>query len=202
MQLLDAAFTRRMTRDFSDEEVALPELDTLLAAANRAPSAGLSEGVDLLVLSSAVRRERFWQLLGDEAWLADETRSAPLRRAPLVLLPVADPSAYLDRYGAPDKAASSLSGLSLGEWPVAYWTVDAAFAVMTLLLGAEVLGLGALFFHLHGREETLIDGLGLPPGRVLIGAVALGHRRGGGAPPTSLTRRRRGLDEVVHRDEW
>ena len=36
-------------------------LDAILDAALRAPSAGFTQGVSLLVLSSATERETFWQ---------------------------------------------------------------------------------------------------------------------------------------------
>ena len=55
------------------------------------------------------------------------------------------------RYAEPDKAATGL-GRSAAAWPVPYWTVDAAFAVMTLLLAAEDAGLGALFFGVFQGE--------------------------------------------------
>lgn len=90
-------------------------------------------------------------------------------------MPIADPDAYVERYSSEDKAHSSLHGLPAASWPVPYWIVDAAFSVMLFLLAATDIGLGALFFRLHAPERDVLAGLGLPPDRVTIGAVALGY---------------------------
>jgi hypothetical protein len=71
---------------------------------------------------------------------------------------------------------------------VPYPLVDAAFATMVVLLSAEKAGVGALFFHLQGRERAVLDGLGVPERFGTIGALALGfadpdaHRSAGRAP--------------------
>ena len=56
-----------------------------------------------------------------------------------------------------------------------YWLVDSSFAVMLLLLAATDAGLGALFFRLHHDPALLLGALGVPEGRQVIGAVALGY---------------------------
>jgi nitroreductase len=78
---------------------------------------------------------------------------------------------------------------------------------MTLLLAAEDLGLGALFFGVFRGERELRQRLGIPPGLELLGAVALGHP----APPTlddssgpgrSAGRERRRPAQIIHRGRW
>jgi hypothetical protein len=65
---------------------------------------------------------------------------------------------------------------------VPYWLVDASFMVMLLLLAAADEGLGALFFRLHRDPGPMLASLGVPSGRQVIGAVALGYEaRGAGA---------------------
>ena len=122
--------------------------------------------------------------------------------APLLALPLADPQAYLDRYAEPDKASSGL-GDAIESWPAPYWTIDTAMAVMTLLLAAEDLGLGALFFGVFTGEAELRTTLGIPEHLELLGAVALGYptderSRAG----TSASRRRRRPTEIIHRGGW
>jgi hypothetical protein len=95
--------------------------------------------------------------------------------APVILLPFADPKAYVDRYGEPDKVATGL-GVGPDAWPVPYWTVDASMSVMTLLLAAEDEGLGALFFGVFRGERELRRTLGVPPALQLLGAISLGAR--------------------------
>ena len=60
-----------------------------------------------------------------------------MRTAPVIALPLADPQAYVDRYGEPDKAATGL-GRGADAWPTPYWTVDTSMAVMTLLASTDV----------------------------------------------------------------
>src|SRR5690606_2292657 len=144
MEYRDVVRRRRMVRSFTDEPVDPQLLDQLLADALRAPSAGNSQGRDLVVLEGPEQTARFW----------DITLPAPRRerfawpgllRAPVLVLPFADPDRYVARYAEPDKART---GLGEGDeaWPVPYWTVDTAFVVMSLLHGVVDAGLGALFF--------------------------------------------------------
>jgi nitroreductase len=191
---------RRMVRSFSDEPVAPQLLDRLLADALRAPSAGNSQGRDLLVLEGRDQTARFWDVtLPSER---RETFAWPgLLRAPVLVLPLADPSRYVARYAEHDKAAT---GLGSGEdaWPVPYWTVDTAFVAMSLLHGVVDAGLGALFFGIFRNEAVLLERLGVPDGHRPIGAIAIGHPDGGDGPGRSAGRTRRPLDDAVHRGEW
>ena len=164
-----------MTRRFSERRIEAGLLADVLGAARFAPSAGFSQGVELLALADPARRERFWELASEASWRRDGADAPGLLAAPVIVLPLADPLAYTSRYAQPDKAASSLSGLDEREWPVPYWLVDASFAAMLVLLAAGDAGLGGLFFQLHGQPAALLEGLGVPVGRVTIGALALGY---------------------------
>jgi nitroreductase len=167
---------RRMTRRFSTEPVENGLLESILDTARYAPRAGRTSGVELLVLREAARREAFWLACSSATWRAQAGEAPGLLAAPVIVVPVADPDAYAERYREKEKAGSSLHGLPPGDWPVPYWSIDSAFAVMLLLLAAENRGLGALFFQLQGREAEVAARLGIPEGRELIGALALGHR--------------------------
>ncbi len=82
-----------------------------------------------------------------------------------------------------------------------YWFVDGGAAVMTLLLGAEDRGLGALLFGLFEHEDAVRARFGVPEAWRAVGTVAIGHQ----APErrsNSAQRRRPGMDEVVHRGAW
>lgn len=191
-----------MTRAFDPgRPVAAALLDDLVDLASRAPSAGKAQGWHLIVLEGT-DTARFWDVT-----LPPQRRSGfawpGLLDAPVIALPLADPAAYVRRYGEPDKAASGL-GRSAAAWPVPYWTVDAAFAVMTLLLAAEERGLGSLFFGVFQGEEELRATLGLPSHLELLGAIALGWPAddGPGRPGLSAGRRRRAPGEIIHRGGW
>jgi nitroreductase len=130
--------------------------------------------------------------------------------APVIALPLADPRAYVERYSEADKRASGL-GAGTEAWPAPYWTIDTSMSVMTMLLAAEDVGLGALFFGIFRGERELRRTLGIPPVMQLLGAVALGYP----APATASTsddtssgigrsapRKRRTPDEIIHRGAW
>lgn len=191
---------RRMVRSFSDEPVDPQVLDRLLGDALRAPSAGNSQGTDLIVLEGPAQTAMFW-----DTTLPPERRATfrwqGLLRAPVLVIPLADPSRYVDRYSEDDKARTGL-GEGPEAWPVPYWTVDTAFVAMSLLHGVVDAGLGALFFGIFRREAELLAKLGVSPGHRPVGAIAIGHPDGADEPGRSADRTRRPLSEVVHHGGW
>jgi nitroreductase len=202
MEFKDAVFSRRMTRHFTRDSLDDQLLDELLRAALRSPTAGNAQGVDLLVLTDPDSLRQFWELISLPEWRHAPARSSDLMAAPVIVIPLGDPSAYEARYRANEKAGSSLFHLEAAQWPVPYWTVDASFVAMTLLLGAQDAGLGALFFQLQGHERELLSGFGIPGHFVPIGAIALGHPMDRDRPRPSTSLPRRGQVEVVHREHW
>jgi nitroreductase len=197
-----------MTRAFRPDPLPDGLLDELVDLAGRAPSAGKAQGWHLVALEGD-RTADFW----DITLPAERRASFRWRRlldAPVILLPFADPAAYVDRYSEPDKAHTGL-GAGQSAWPAPYWTIDASMAVMTLLLAAEDAGLGALLFGVFNGETRLREKLGVPESLELLGAIALGHPadddgrgdgRGDDGRGRSASRPRRTVDQVVHRDRW
>lgn len=192
-----------MTRSFANEPVDPAVIDDLVDLASRAPSAGKTQGWHLLVLEGA-DTATFWDI-SLPAERRDNFRWTGLLDAPVIALPLADATAYTDRYAEADKARTGL-GTGVDAWPVPYWTIDTSMSVMTLLLGAENAGLGALFFGVFHRETELRTELGIPDHLELLGAIALGH-----ATPDAHTadqagrsgsRRRRTPHEIIHRSRW
>ena len=195
MELLDAVSRRRMVRRFDpDRPVPLDTVADLVRLAQRAPSAGHTQGWDVLALLDPVDRGRFWEATRE----ADREPDAWLRgvsAAPVLLLMLADPTAYLDRYAEPDKGWTDRS---LDRWPIPYWDTDTAMAAMILLLGAVDVGLGALFFGVPAaRHDAVKAAYAVPPDRRVVGVVALGHEAERVRSP-SLDRGRRPLGDVLH----
>jgi nitroreductase len=193
-----------MTRAFDPHRPVPREvLEELVDLASRAPSAGKTQGWHLVALDGA-DTALFW-----EHTLPVEERAGfawpGLVGAPALLLPFADPGAYVARYAEPDKRATGL-GADAGAWPVPYWTVDASFAVMTLLLAAEDRGLGALFFGVFRGEAELRTSLGIPADLQLLGAVALGwpvsRPDAVTRPGRSAGRHRRSPQEIIRWAAW
>ncbi len=195
MELRDVVRRRRMVRRFdAARPVSDASLAAVLHAAQRAPSAGFTQGWDFVVLAAAEDRQRFWSAARDDdapadAWLAG------VSAAPVLVLCLSDPEAYLDRYAEPDKGWADRDP---GRWPIPYWDVDTGMAALLMLLTAVDQGLGALFFGVPaGRHEQVRAAHGIPAGRRLVGVVALGHEQERTTSP-SLRRGRRGSHDVVH----
>jgi nitroreductase len=196
----DVVRRRRMTRAFTSDPVDRAVLDELVDLAARAPSAGKTQGWHLVVLEGA-ETGRFWDITLP-AVRRDSFRWKRLLSAPIIALPLADAKAYTDRYSQPDKAQTGL-GAGPDAWPVPYWTIDASMSVMTMLLAAENVGLGALFFGVFRGERDLRQRLGVPAGLELLGALALGYPLATQqASGRSAERRRRSPQEIIHRRRW
>lgn len=188
-----------MVRRFDPErDVPLDTVRRLVALAQRAPSAGHTQGWDVLALTEAQDRARFWEVSSEPPGDGADPSSAWLRgvcAAPVLLVMLADPTAYLDRYAEPDKGWTDRS---LDRWPIPYWDTDTAMAAMVVLLGAVDAGLGALFFGVPGtRHDALKAAYAVPSGRRVVGVIALGHEAERVRSP-SLRRGRRPLGEVLH----
>ena len=199
MELAEAVRRRHMTRNFETTALDRPLLDGLLAGALAAPSAGNTQGREFVVLEGSAQTGTFWQATTDSAWRARSRRYEGLSRAPVVVLAFSDPDAYVERYGEPDKRPADGTEV---EWVVPYWHVDAAFAVMTLLLGAADRGIGAAFLGNFRGEAELKQALDVPARMRWLGAVLLGRPASPDPPSTSAARPKRTIDGAVHRGGW
>ena len=200
MNEFDAVVRRRtMTRSFTGEPVDAQLLLRLVDLAARAPSAGKTQGWHLVVLEGA-ETDRYWR----HAFPVERrgTFAFPgLFRAPVIALPYVDPNAYVVRYREPDKQHTGL-GSGVDVWSAPYWTIDGSMAVMTLLLAAEAVGLGALFFAASNGDAVRAE-LGVPDHLELLGAIALGWPDRTAWPAgRSAGRPRRSPEAIIHRNGW
>jgi nitroreductase len=199
----DVISKRKMVRAYTDEPVDPDAVERILAAANRAPSAGFSQGYALMTLQGAEELGPFWELVS--RYHGDEDNAGasfdPVTRAPLVVVPLSCKDIYLDRYAQQDKGWTDRDE---AHWPVPYWDIDTGFTALLMLLAAVDEGLGALFF---GIPPNLIAEFrllyGVPESYLPIGAVAIGHPdlaadKGG----SGKVIKRRTLDDLVHRGHW
>ncbi len=177
-----------------EDPLAPGQVERILANGNRAPSAGFSQGYGFLVLEQAGDRARFWRTVLDEGE-PPGTEAA----APLLIVPLACKSAYLDRYSEADKGWTDRDE---ARWPVPYWYVDTGFAALLMLLTAVDEGLGALFFGIPlDTIPAFRSAFGVPEDHDPIGVIAVGQPAPGGSTG-SAWRGRRSLDRVVHRGRW
>jgi nitroreductase len=203
MEFSEVIRKRRMVRAFSDEPLDSAVVERVLAAGNRAPSAGFSQGYALLVLDQPEQLKPFWELMGTYHG-ADEHAGPsfdPVTKAPVVIVPLSCKDVYLDRYAMQDKGWTDRDE---AHWPVPYWDIDTGFMAMLMLLAAVDEGLGALFFGITPDDIGQFRELfGVPDRYLPIGAIALGHPdpeadKGGSARVI----KRRKLDDLVHRGRW
>ncbi len=191
-----------MVRAFTPEPLDPAVAGRVLAAANRAPSAGFSQGYALLALQGSERLGPFWELISREHGQNDAGPSLdPVTRAQLVVVPMSCKDVYLDRYARQDKGWTDRDE---AHWPVPYWDIDTGFTALLMLLTAVDEGLGALFF---GIQPELFDDFramfGVPQQYVPIGAVAIGHPDPAADPGgSSRVIKRRSLDDLVHYGRW
>ena len=169
-----------MVRRFDPRPLPAEVLDRILHSATRAPSAGFSQGLDLLVLEGPEAVRGFWRATADPRFARPYSTAEP----PVIVLVLSDKQAYLDRYGAPDKAGL---GMDAEEgWPVPYWDMDAAMAVMLMLLTAVDEGVGAWFRRVPRAGASWR--LGVPEGAAgrawhLLAGGRRQPRPAGHAPP-------------------
>ncbi len=177
-----------------------PELvDRLLDIARRGPSAGFSQGTDFLVLDAPAALARFWALVEDPRFPREpaELATAP----PVLVIAVADPDRYVERYSRPDKIAFGLDHAE--AWAVPFWDTDTAMACLLLLLAAVDAGLGGWYFGIGYGEEAVRAELGIPASRNIIGVIGLGYPGVDTAPRGSAySLSRRSFDDQVHRNRW
>ncbi len=189
---------RRMVRAYDASRKVPPDaLDAVLAAARKAPSAGFTQGVSFLVLTSAEQRETYWRTTAqrESGWLRR------LRTAPVLILVWTSREAYLERYAEPDKGWTDRE---IDHWSAPYWFVDAGMASMAALLSAVDHELGACFFGVPAeRIPAVREAFGVPANQLSVGVVSLGYpdpaERASGSP---RHRARRPPTDVIHTDSW
>ncbi len=161
----------------------------------RAPSAGFSQGWGFLVLDQphdiAGFRTAATPAQDPEGWFAATFD------APLVVIAFSNKDAYLDRYAEPDKGFMDRSD---AWWSAPYWDIDTGFAALLMLLTAVDEGLGACFFGIPiDRIGAVRDSFGVPERFRPIGAITIGYPA---EAARDLSRRRKPVEEVVHRGRW
>jgi nitroreductase len=201
MEFADVVRRRKMIRNYTDEPVDPAVVDRALAHAVRAPSAGFSQGWGFLVLDTPDDVRRFWvATVQDDIGDPDEWLTG-MMRAPVVIVPCSSKAAYLGRYAEPDKGWTDRDE---AHWPVPFWHMDAAMASLLILQTAVDEGLGACFFGIPPDKVPAARAeFAIPDAFSPVGTITLGHAASTpGAQGSPSRRRRKDLDEVVHRGTW
>jgi nitroreductase len=193
VELRAAMAARHMVRSFRPDAIDPVLVDELLDLARRAPSAGNTQGVSFVVLDGAAK-DRYWDVTlpaGERAAFAWPR----LLLAPVLVVVLCDPDAYVTRYAEADKASADL-GADVASWSVPYWWVDAGCVVQNLLLLATDAGLGALLFGAFEHEQAVLEAFDCDDGRRIAGVVAVGHAADEQRPSRSTQRPRPPLGTI------
>jgi nitroreductase len=197
MEFQDVVRKRKMVRSFEDRPIRREVVDRMLANAQKAPSAGFSQGWAFLALEGPEETARYW----DALWPLDKRAEfgwADMFKAPLLVVCLSDKNAYLRRYQEADKGWTDMDER---RWPVPYWDVDTGMAALLILLTAVDVGLGAVFFGVSD-QALFRSTFGVPDDLRAVGTIAVGYAKPHDRPSPSLKRGHRPAADVVHRGGW
>jgi nitroreductase len=198
MQFSEVVARRRIVRHFAPESIGREVLERIAAAAQRAPSAGFSQGQRLVVVTDPERKRRLAELVG-EGFYTDRGFDPWISEAPALFVPAVSAKLYVDRYNEPDKRDPELPPGTEDDWDVPYWWMDIGCTVMLLLLAAVDEGLGAGFAG--GDFDGIREAVGLPEHFAPVGVIPVGRPLPDKKSP-SLKRGKRSLDEFLHWETW
>lgn len=160
-----------MVRNYDpDKPVTRDSLERIAAAAQRAPSAGFSQGQRLVIVTDADKRRAIAEIC-DEAEYVAAGFDPLVSRAPALIVPCVSEEVYHRRYNEPDKRPPGEPEI---EWPIPYWWVDIGATWVLIMLAAVDEGLAAGFLGTH-RVDDLKTLLELPDEFMPIGVVTIGH---------------------------
>jgi nitroreductase len=198
MDFQEVVRTRKMVRSFEATPIPPQALSRIVRNAQRAPSAGFSQGWAFLVLQAPAETARYWDTVGPQDPATFKWQD--LYNAPTLIVCLSNKAAYLDRYAEADKGWTDRSE---AHWPAPYWDIDTGMAAVLILLTAVDCGLGALFFGIPPEKHAAFrSAFGVPEGLSPIGAVAIGYAKPHDPPSPSLKRGHRPAEEVVHYGRW
>ena len=161
--VLETLLTHRTVRAYLDTPLPEGTLETLVAAAQSAPSSSNLQAWSVIAVEDRERRARLAHFAGDQAHILE---------APLFLVWLADLSrlrGIASAAGRPSEGLDYLESFVLG-------VVDAALAAQNALVAAESLGLGACYIGaIRNRPLDVAAELGLPPETVAVFGLTLGY---------------------------
>ncbi|WP_037305235.1 5,6-dimethylbenzimidazole synthase [Amycolatopsis orientalis] len=202
--LYETIFRRRDTRgEFTGEQIPAEVLRRVLSAAHAAPSVGLSQPWDFIVVSDMDVRKRFREHVLDEREVFEGRLDAERARvfAPIKIEGIVDSSVGIVVGYDPSRGAPGV----LGRHSIAdagLYSVCLAIQNLWLAATAEGLGVGWVSFY---REEFLRDLVGMPENIRPVAWLCLGPVRELPSVPDLERhgwRERLPLDAVLHYEKY
>jgi nitroreductase len=171
MEFFELLRRRRMVRNYDpDKPISGEALERIAGAAQRAPSAGFSQGQRLVIVTDEATRRAIAEICDEPEYIASGF-DPWVSRAPALIVPCVSEEVYHRRYREPDKLDEDGTEI---EWPIPYWWVDIGATWMLIILAALDEGLATGFLGTH-RLAELKSLLGIPDEFEPIGVVTVGH---------------------------
>jgi nitroreductase len=186
-----------MVRNFQRESVSLEKVLRILELAQRAPSAGFSQGWSYVLVTGADLRRKIGLLQGENDYYAKRRFHKFVSEAPVLIVACVSEELYHERYQAPDKLREDGKEV---EWPVPFWYFDMGCACMLIFLAAVNEGLVTAFTGIF-RTEQMSELLGIPKHFQPVGVISIGYPARDNKS-SSLRRGRRPMREVIHYEHW
>lgn len=197
MEFAEVVRKRRMVRNYdASKPVSRESLERIAAAAQRAPSAGFSQGQRLVIVTDADARRRIAEICHEPDYV--EAGFDPwVSRAAALIVPCVSEAIYHSRYQEPDKLNDHGTEI---DWPIPYWYMDIGATALLVHLAAIDEGLAAGYLGLADYTDLKSE-LGIPADQQPVGVITIGHplpdRRSG-----SLKRGWVAKDDFAHWDRW
>lgn len=193
---------QRIVRRFERAPVPLEVLRRIAAAAQRAPTAGFSQGQRLVIVTDEATKQRVGEAVGEQFYV-DEGFGDWISGCSAQFVPCVSERIYRKRYEEPDKRAEAVrSGDSEDDdWPVPYWWMDIGCTTMLVMLAAINEGLAAGFCGISNGPEPVRAALGIPDDMFPVGVIPVGHRLPD-KPSPSLKRGRMPFEEFARWERW
>ena len=203
MEFRDVLRRRRSVRSYDERPVPRDVLERIAdAAVVRAPSAGFSQGLRLVVVTDAETRRAIAVAAAEEE-LARHGQTRWKADAPAHIVVLVSEADYHARYQQADKLA--ITGGTEIEWPAPYWYVDAGGAMVLLMLAAIDEGLASAVFGVTDIP-ALRRAIGAPDDLHFVAVVTVGYPSADDTFPSqeksAFRERRKPRGDVVHWERW
>jgi nitroreductase len=192
----DVLKSRRAVRTYDPRPVPREVLERITnAAVVRAPSAGFSQGLRLVVVTDPAMRKEIAVAAAEEE-LAAQGRPRWKAYAPVHVVVLVREVDYHERYQRQDKL--QITGGTEIEWPAPYWYVALMFAAINEGLATAIFGVTDV--------PALKRTLGVPDDVHFVAVVTMGYPAADDTFPreakSAFNQRRKPRSEVVRWERW
>jgi nitroreductase len=195
MEFIDVVMRRRAVRRFEEGGIERDAIERIARLAQRAPSAGFSQGQRLVIVTDPGHRREVADACGESFYV--DVFGPWISQCAAQFVPCVSEEIYHCRYREPDKVQDDGSEI---DWPIPYWWVDVGATMQNIWLAAVNEGLGCGFV---GTDD--LDGLRrvlrMPDEFTPIGVMPVGRPKPDVRSP-SLKRGWRPFEEFARWETW